>query len=180
MCILALHLDSITFEVRSTFEKAFDLASEYRQLQLHVQLQEITTDDKSLSQFLQLDQISYSQCGHINHLIPTPADWWWFFFSFPFIRKLHRRRFHVRREVKSSSEWVGLTRRRGPARYVAGITMLQIAVVSIINLLYLRDSETAISCLCGHFVILSNSRALRFHSIEFFDPLDAVSPLQIY
>jgi hypothetical protein len=54
MCNLALHLDSITFEVRSTFEKAFDLASESRQLQLHVQLQELTTDDKSLSQFLQL------------------------------------------------------------------------------------------------------------------------------
>ncbi|KAH8515985.1 hypothetical protein H0E87_004413 [Populus deltoides] len=35
------------------------------------------------------------------------------------------------------------------------------------------------SCPCGHFVILSNSRALRFLSIEFFCPLDAVSPLQI-
>jgi hypothetical protein len=79
-----------------------------------------------------------------KHLVPTSADWWSFFFSFPFIRKLLRRKFHVRREVKSSSKWVGLTRRRGPARYVAGITILLIAVVSIINLLYLRDSETAI------------------------------------
>jgi hypothetical protein len=132
MCNLALHLDSITFEVRSTFEKAFDLASECRQLQLHVQLQEM-----SGANLLQ-------PMWAYKHLVPTSADWWSFFFSFPFIRKLLRRKFHVRREVKSSSKWVGLTRRRGPARYVAGITILLIAVVSIINLLYLRDSETAI------------------------------------
>ncbi|KAJ6939359.1 hypothetical protein NC651_005719 [Populus alba x Populus x berolinensis] len=174
---LALHSDSITFEVRSTFEKAFDLASEYRQLQLHVQLQEITSDDKSLSQFLQLVKYLAGELSAPgNPLQPSGL-------MLLLIKILDRIIITSLQEQISSSQcgpWAYKPSNIHSSRLVVVFLQLPLHTETPPEEISCQEGETAISCLCGHFVILSNSRALRFHSIEFFCPLDAVSPLQIY